>query len=317
MAVRLLVLLLACLPLLAQAQAYPTRPVRVIVPLAPGGTGDTLARMMGEEMGKILGQAFVVENRAGSGGVIGTETAAKSPPDGYTLLLASPSHVINPALRPNAYDPVKDFELITVVANTYQLLVAHPGLPANSIAELVAYAKRNPGRLNYGSAGSGSATHLNAELFKSMAGVFIVHIPYRGSTPARQALLAGEVQLAVDGLLPVLPFLKTGRLKAMALCSSKRASIAPEIPTLDEAGIKGYASDTWYGLAAPAGTPREVLATLHAAAIKALTDPQVRERLQQQGAELVGNSPAEFRKLVDREFALWTRVVKETRAKVD
>ena len=317
MAVKLLALLLACLPLFAQAQAYPTRPVRVIVPLAPGGTGDTLARMMSEEMGKILGQAFVVENRAGSGGVIGTETVAKSPPDGYTLLLASPSHVINPALRPNAYDPVKDFELITVVANTYQLLVAHPGLPANNIADLVAYAKRNPGRLNYGSAGSGSATHLNAELFKSMAGVFIVHIPYRGSTPARQALLAGEVQLAVDGLLPVLPFLKTGRLKAMALCSSKRAAIAPDIPTLDEAGIKGYASDTWYGLAAPAGTPREVLATLHAAAIKALTDPQVRERLQQQGAELVGNSPAEFRKLVDREFALWTRVVKETRAKVD
>ncbi len=310
-------LLLCCLPLLAAAQAYPARPIRMIVPLAVGGTGDTLARTVGEEMSKILGQPFVIENRAGSGGALGTESVAKSPADGYTLLFASPAHVINPMLRPNSYDPVKDFEPVSVIANTYMLLVAHPGLPVASIGELVAYAKKNPGRLNYGSSGSGSATHLNTELFKSMAGVFITHIPYRGSTPARQALLAGEIELAVDGLLPALPFIKAGKLKALAMCSSKRSSIAPEIPTMDEAGIRGYASDTWYGLVAPAGISKEVLAALHGAAVKALARPAVRERLQQQGADLVGGSPSEFRKLIESEVRTWTRIVKATQARVD
>ena len=312
-----LALLACCLPLLAGAQNYPSRPIRMIVPLAVGGTGDTLARVVSEEMSKMLGQPFVVENRAGSGGSIGTEAVAKSAADGYTLLFASPAHVINPLLRPNSYDPVKDFEPVSVVANTYMLLLAHPSLPAASVGELVAYAKKNPGRLNYGSAGSGSATHLNAELFKSMAGVFITHIPYRGSTPSRQALLAGEIELAVDGLLPALPFIKAGKLKALALCSSKRSAIAPEIPTLDEGGIKGYASDTWYGLMAPAAIPKEVLAALHAAATRALATASVRERLQQQGADLVGGSPAEFRRLIESEVKTWTRIVKETKARVD
>ena len=314
---RVVAFLLCCLPCLAAAQAYPARPIRMIVPLAVGGTGDTLARTVGEEMSKILGQPFVIENRAGSGGALGTESVAKSPADGYTLLFASPAHVINPMLRPNSYDPVKDFEPISVIANTYMLLVAHPGLPVASIGELVAYAKKNPGRLNYGSSGSGSATHLNTELFKSMAGVFITHIPYRGSTPARQALLAGEIELAVDGLLPALPFIKAGKLKALAMCSSKRSSIAPEIPTMDEAGIRGYASDTWYGLVAPAGIPKEVLAALHGAAVKALARPAVRERLQQQGADLVGGSPSEFRTLIESEVTTWTRIVKATQARVD
>ena len=314
---RFLTLLFCCLPLLAAAQAYPARPIRMIVPLAVGGTGDTLARTVGEEMSKILGQPFVIENRAGSGGALGTESVAKSPADGYTLLFASPAHVINPLLRPNSYDPVKDFEPISVIANTYMLLVAHPALPVTTLGELIAYAKRTPGRLNYGSAGSGSATHLNAELFKSMAGVFITHIPYRGSTPSRQALLAGEIELAVDGLLPALPFIKAGKLKALALCSSKRSSIAPEIPTMDEAGVKGYASDTWYGLVAPAGIPKEVLAALHGAAVKSLARPAVRERLQQQGADLVGGSPSEFRTLIESEVTTWTRIVKATQARVD
>lgn len=314
---RLVALLLCCAPCLAAAQSYPARPIRMIVPLAVGGTGDTLARVVSEEMSKILGQPFVIENRAGSGGALGTESVAKSPADGYTLLFASPAHVINPLLRPNSYDPVKDFEPISVIANTYMLLVAHPGLPVASIGELVAYAKKNPGRINYGSSGSGSATHLNTELFKSMAGVFITHIPYRGSTPARQALLAGEIELAVDGLLPALPFIKAGKLKALAMCSSKRSSIAPEIPTMDEAGIKGYASDTWYGLVAPAGIAKEILAALHGAAVKAIAKPAVRERLQQQGADLVGGSPAEFRKLIESEVGTWTRIVKATQARVD
>lgn len=303
---------------LAVAQPYPSKPVRIIVPLAAGGTGDTLVRVVSEEMAKLLRQPFVVENRPGSGGVIGTEAVARSAPDGYTLLSASPSHVIHPALRPKVgYDPIKDFEPITVIANTHQLIVAHPSVPAGSIAELVAYARRNPGKLNYGSAGSGSATHLNMELFKTMTGVFIVHIPYRGSTQARQDLVAGEVQLAVDGLLPTLPLIKAGKLKALALTSSRRSAIAPEIPTMAEAGVTGYASDTWYGIVAPAGTSKEIVASLHDAAVKAIRTPSVRERLTQQGAELVGNSPAEFGALMQKELVLWTKVVKDSGAKVD
>jgi tripartite-type tricarboxylate transporter receptor subunit TctC len=309
-------LALACT--VAAAQPYPAKPVKLIVPLAAGGTGDTLSRVVSEEMGKILRQPFVVENRPGSGGIIGTEVVAKSAPDGYTLLSASPSHLINPALRPKiGYHPIRDFEPITVIANTHQLIVANPSVPASTIAELVAYARKNPGRLNYGSAGSGSATHLNMEMFKAMTGVFIVHIPYRGSTQARQDLVAGEVQLAVDGLLPALPLIKAGKLKALALTSSRRSAIAPEIPTMDEAGVKGYASDTWYGLMVPAGTPGEIVAMLHDAAVKAIRAPSVRERLTQQGAELVGNTPAEFRALIEKEQVLWAKVVKDSKAQVD
>ncbi len=318
-AVRLLALMLgALLSAACGAQAYPSRPVRVIVPLAAGGTGDTLARVVSEDMARLLGQPFVVENRPGSGGIIGTAEVARSAADGHTLLSASPSHVINPALRSKpGYDPMKDFAPITVIANTHQILVAHPSLPANTVRELVAYAKRNPGRLNYGSAGSGSATHLNAELFKAMTGTFIVHIPYRGSTQARQDLLAGEVQLAVDGLLPTLPLIRAGKLKALALTSSRRSAIAPDIPTLAEAGVPGYASDTWYGLLAPSGTPKAVISALHAAALKALASPPVRDRLTAQGAELVGNTPEEFGALMERERTLWTKLVRDTGAKVD
>ena len=300
------------------AQAYPSRPIRLIVPLAAGGTGDTLARVVGEEMARILGQPLVVENRPGSGGVIGIEAVAKSAPDGYTLLSNSPAQVIHPALRPNVgYDALKDFEPITVIANTHQLILGHPSVPAANVKELVAYAKRNPGKLNYGSAGSGSATHLNMEMFKLMTGTFIVHIPYRGSTQSRQDLVAGEVQLSVDGLLPTLPLIRAGKLRAFGLTSSRRSAAAPDIPTLAEAGVSGYASDTWYGMVAPRATPKDIVQTLHAAAVKAINAPGVRERLIKQGAEPVGSSPEEFRKLIESELVMWTRVVKETGAKVD
>ncbi len=315
---RMLTVVLLCAPLLAVAQPYPSKPVRVIVPLAAAGTGDTLARVVSEEMAKILGQPFVVENRPGSGGIIGTELVAKAAPDGYTLLSASPSHVIHPALRPKVgYDPIKDFEPITVIANTHQLIVGHPSVPASTVKELVAFAKANPGKLNYGSAGTGSATHLNMEMFKTMTGTFITHIPYRGSTQSRQDLVAGEVQLSVDGLLPTMPLIKAGKLKAFGLTSNRRSNVAPEIPTLAEAGVTGYASDTWYGIVAPGGTPNTVIATLHAAAIKAINTSSVRDRLTKQGAELVGNTPAEFRAMLERELRLWSEVVKDSGAKVD
>ena len=301
----------------AAGQGFPNKPIKMIVPLAAAGTGDTLARAVGEEMAKELGQPVVIENKPGAGGLVGTEMVANAPADGYTLLAVSPSHVINPALyAKKTYDPLKSFEPITVIANTHQMIVAHPSVPAKDLAELIAYAKANPGKLNYGSAGTGSATHLNMELFRTMAGIDIVHVPYKGSTQARQDVLAGQVQLAMDGLLPVQPLIKDGRLKAVGITSSKRAQSNPEIPIIGEV-VKGYASDTWYGILVPAGTPKDVLAKLHAAAVKALNSPAVKDRLQKLGAETVGNSPEEFRKLLETEQKLWAKVVKDSGAKVE
>ena len=308
----------ALLPLLATAQSYPTRPIKLIVPLAPGGTGDTLARAIGDEMGKELGQPFVIENKPGAGGLVGTELAAAAPADGYTLLMVSPSHVINPALHAGkkTYDPVKGFEPVTVVANTHQVIVAHPSVPARTLRELIDYAKKNPGKLNFGSAGTGSATHLNMALFLSMAGLDIVHVPYKGSTQARQDVLAGQVQLAMDGLLPLQPLIKDARLVPLAITSSKRAQSNPEIPTIGEA-VPGYATDTWYGILAPAGTPKDVVSRLHAAAVKSLGSAALRERFQKLGAETVGGSPEEFRGLIEREQKIWTRVVKDAGVKAE
>ena len=307
-----------CTPLPALAQGFPSKPIKLVVPLAAGGTGDTLARTVGEEMARELGQPVVIENKPGAGGLVGTEIVANAPADGYTLLAVSPSHVINPALHANkkTYDPLKDFEPITIMANTHQMIVAHPSVPVKDARELIDYAKKNPGKLNYGSAGVGSATHLNMALFLSMAGVDVVHVPYKGSTQARQDVLAGQVQLAMDGLLPLQPHIQSGKLKPIGITSSKRAQSNPEIPTLGEV-VKGYASDTWYGILVPAGTPQDVRARLHAAAVKALASPAVRDRLTKLGAEPVGNSPAEFRKLLEAEPTVWTKVVKDSGAKAE
>ncbi len=302
----------------ALAQGYPGKPIKLIVPLAAAGTGDTLARTVGEAMAKELGQPVVIENKPGAGGLVGTEMVAASAPDGYTLLAVSPSHVINPALHAKkTYDPLKDFETITVMANTHQVIVAHPSTPASNLKELIDYAKKNPGKLTYGSAGLGSATHLNMELFKSMAGVDILHVPYKGSTQARQDVLSGQVHLAMDGLLPVQPLIKDGRLKALAITSSRRSQSNPEIPTIAEAGVPGYQSDTWYGLLAPAKTPREIVMKLQQAAVKALRSPEVRDRLARLGAEAVGNTPEEFSRLLVQEQKTWTKVVKDSGAKAE
>ena len=302
----------------AVAQGFPAKPIKLVVPLAAAGTGDTLARAVGEEMGRILGQPVVIENRPGAGGLVGTEIVANAPADGYTLLAVSPSHVINATLYSKAgYDPVKSFEPITLMAYTHQVLVAHPSVPFNSLKELIDYAKKNPGKLNYGSAGTGSATHLNMELFKSMSGTDIVHVPYKGSTQARQDVVGGQVQLAMDGLLPVLALVKEGRLKALALTSGHRSPSAPDIPTMAEAGVPGYVSDTWYGLLAPAGTPKGIIMKLQDTAIKALNTPAVRDRLTKAGAEPVGSTAEEFRKTIEREKPIWAKVVKESGAKVE
>jgi len=302
----------------ALAQTYPSKPIKLIVPLAAAGTGDTLARTVGEAMAKELGQPVVIENKPGAGGLVGTEIVAAAAPDGYTLLAVSPSHVINPALHAKkTYDPLKDFETITVMANTHQVIVAHPSTPASTLKELIDYAKKNPGKLTYGSAGLGSATHLNMELFKSMAGIDILHVPYKGSTQARQDVLSGQVHLAMDGLLPVQPLIKDGRLKALALTSSRRSQSNPEIPTIAEAGVPGYATDTWYGLLVPAKTPREIVMKLQQAAVKALRSPEVRDRLARLGAEAVGNTPEEFSRLLVQEQKTWAKVVKDSGAKAE
>ena len=307
--------LLLAAPAASFAQGYPAKPIKLVVPLAAGGTGDTLARTVGEGMARELGQAFVIDNRPGAGGLLGTTSVLNAPADGYTLLAVSPSHVINPALHAGAtYDPLKDFEPVTVLAYTHQVIVAHPSVPATNLRELLAYAKAHPGKLNYGSAGTGSATHLNMELLKNMAGVNIVHVPYKGSTQARQGVLAGEVQLAVDGLLPLQPLIREGKLKVIAVTSSKRPQSNPEIPTVGET-VPGYASDTWYGLLVRSGGPKEVVPALHQAAVKALQNPAVRESLKKLGADPAGNTPAEFRAFLGQEQKLWTKVLKDSGVK--
>lgn len=304
-------------PALVSAQTYPSKVIRMIVPLAPGGTGDTLARTVGEEMGRILGTNVVIDNRMGAGGLIGTETVATAAPDGYTLINVSPSHVINPALHTRkTYDPIKDFEAVIHIANTYQIIVAHPSLPAKNLKELIALAKTTPGKLSYGSAGTGSATHLNMELFKQMAGVDIVHVPYKGSTPSRMDTVGGQIQLSMDGLLPVLPFIKDGRLRPLGLTSSKRAQAAPDIPIIGEF-VPGYATDTWYGILAPAKTPKAIITTLHGAAQKAINTPATAARLKQLGTDAVGGSSEQFGKLLASEAKLWAKVVKVSGAKVN
>ncbi|MGZ5034439.1 MAG: Bug family tripartite tricarboxylate transporter substrate binding protein [Usitatibacter sp.] len=311
------VALMLGLPAAAAAQGFPTKPIKMIVPLAAAGTGDTLARTVGEGMARELGQPVVIENRPGAGGLVGTESVATAPADGYTILAVSPSHVINPALyAKKTYDPLKGFEPITVMAHTHQVIVAHPSVPVRNIRELIEYSKKNPGTLNYGSAGTGSATHLNMELFKSMSGADITHVPYKGSTQARNDVLSGQVQLAMDGLLPLQPLIADKRLVPLAITSSRRAKSNPEIPTIGET-VPGYASDTWYGLLVPAGTPKDVVATLHRAAVNALNSPAVRERLERLGAEPVGGSPEEFRKLLEAEQKVWVKVVKDSGAKVE
>jgi tripartite-type tricarboxylate transporter receptor subunit TctC len=304
-------------PLVCFGQAYPSKPIKIIVPLAAGGTGDTLARLLGEELGKALGgAAVVVENRPGSGGIIGSEAVARSDPDGHTLLHTSASHVANAALRPAMpYDPIRDFAAVARTADTHQLLVAHPSLPADTLQALIRHCKAN--RVFYGSAGNGSSTHLNMELLKALAGIPIEHVPYKGSTQARTDLIAGQIQLAVDGLVPTLPHIRAGKLKAIALASSRRSIVAPEIPTIAEAGVPAYQTDTWYALYAPARVSDSILNRLRTATRAALDSPALRDKMLQQGAEPTDPSPLELERQMREDYARWTKLVAEAKLKVD
>lgn len=313
-------LLLACLPLAAAAQAgsFPDKPIRIVVPFPPGGATDAAARLVAVKMGEHWGQPVVVDNRAGAGGNVGSDLVAKAAPDGYTLVMGvTGSHAINTSLYSRMpYDPVADFIAISQVAVVPNVLVVHPSVPAKNLAELVALAKKEPGKLNYASLGNGTAAHLGMEMLKSEAGVDIAHVPYKGSAPAVSDLLAGQVQMMVDGLPSALPHVKAGKLRAIALTSLRRAPSLPDLPTIAET-YPGFYADAWSGLFAPKGTPQPVVDKLSAEVERILKLPEVREKLTALGAEPVGSTQAEFTAHVKREIEKWAKVVKTSGAKVD
>jgi tripartite-type tricarboxylate transporter receptor subunit TctC len=313
-----LVLLAACTQV-AMAQAWPSRPVRLIVPFPPGGGTDIIARPIAQKLSEKWGQPVVIDNRGGAGGNLGTKAAADAPPDGYTLILGVlGTHAVNQSLYANpGFDSTKDFAAITLVANTPNILVVHPSVPANSVAELIALAKQKPGALNYVSPGNGTPSHLATEIFKSMAGIDMTHVPYKGSGPAMADMLAGQTQVWIANAPVVLPHIKAGKLRALATTSATRPAMAADIPTLAEAGLKGYEADTWYGLFAPAKTPKPVLDKIHADVVAVLRSQEIRETFAAQGAEVVGNSSEEFtRKLAD-DVAKWKKVIADLKLRID
>jgi len=300
----------------AQAQNYPNRPVRFIVPFAAGGSTDIVARTLGAKLSEVLGQSFIVDNRPGGGTVIGTETVARSPADGYTLLVVPAPFTINPGLLPKLpYDPLNDFTPITLINTTPLVVVVNPSVPARNIKELVALAKAKPGMLNYGSSGTGGSNHLAGELFQAMAGVKMVHVPYKGNAPALTDLVGGHVDLVFNGLTSAYPLIKSGKLRPLAMTSLRRSAVLPDMPTLDESGLKGFEAVAWNGLAGPAKMPQEAVDRLSSAVRKVLTNPEMQERLRSEGSDPVGSTPAEFAKHLRDEIAKWAKVIKLSGAK--
>src|SRR5688572_15267374 len=297
---------------------YPSRPVRLIVPFAPGGSNDIMARLVAQKFSEALGQQVVVDNRAGGSGIIGTDLAAKAQPDGYTLLMMSLTFAVNPSLfRKLPYDTEKDLTPLTLVAQAPLMLVVHPSIPAKSAQDLIAYAKANPGKLNFGSGGPGTTPHLAGEMIKTMAGVQMTHVPYKGGGPALGDLMGGQIQLMLENIPSTLPLAKSGKLRALAVTALKRSALVPDLPTLDEAGLKGYEIVGWNGLFVPARTPANIVTHLHGHTVHALKQPDVKDRLATLGAEGVGSSPDEFRAFVKAEIVKWAKVVKAAGLKVE
>ncbi len=299
------------MPLVAQAQSYPTRSVTIIVPYAPGGLIDLVARIIQPRLQSELGQPVLIDNRGGAGGNVGADVVAHASPDGYTLLLANPSLALSPSLyRKLNYRPLEDLSYIGQYGKVPNVLVVNPSLPVKSVAELVAYLKERPGKLNYGSPGYGTSPQLSMELFKWMTGTYIVHIPFRGNSPATAALLANETQLMVDNLPPQVPFIKSEKVRPLAVTSLQRSDILPGVPTMDESGLKGYDVTSWFGLAAPAHVPRETIQRLNTALRHTTAAPEVREQLTARGAQVIENSPEEFLQFVKAETERWAPVIK-------
>ena len=311
---------LALAPLAAQAQAaYPTKPITIIVPFSAGGTTDILARILGQFMSKDLGQPVVVDNRAGAGGNIGAQAVARAAPDGYTLLMGTVgTHAINQSLyKKLAFDPIKDFAPLSRVALVPNLLVANPSQPFKTVKEMIDYAKANPGKITFGSSGNGSSIHLSGELFKHMAGVEMQHVPYRGSAPAVTDLLGGQIAVMFDNMPSAIGYVKSGKLRPLAVTTPKRSPALPDVPTIAEAGVPGYEATSWFGLLAPAKTPAPVVAKLNASILKALADPEVKAKMAEQGAEPYGEKPEQFAQFIQSETEKWGKIVKQSGASIE
>jgi len=301
----------------AFSQSWPNKPLHYIVPFPPGAFNDALARTIAAELPKAIGQPVLVENRPGGNTLIGTEAAAKSPADGYTLFGAALPFSVVQSLYKTSFDVTKDFAPITLAGVTPNLLVANPKVPVGTVAELLAYARANPGKLNYASTGNGSSNHLSFELFKAMTKTSITHIPYKGSAPAVTDLLAGQVDMMFDNTPNVLPHVRAGKLKAIAVSSKTRSGLAPEVPTVDEAGVPGYDVTVWFGVLTVAGTPRDIVQRLNAEIVKILTSAEVRERFGKSGVEVVAGTPEQFGAFLKSEVARWAKVVQDANIKAD
>jgi tripartite-type tricarboxylate transporter receptor subunit TctC len=299
------------------AQDYPSKPVRLIIPFPPGGSNDVVGRMIAQHLSDRLGQQVVVDNRGGAGGIIGTEAASKTAPDGYTLLVISIAHAVSPWLYQLHYDPIKSFTPVAILASGPNVLVVHPSLPVHSVTELIALAKEKPGELNYASAGIGSFQHLSGELFKLIAGVDIVHVPYKGGGPAMTDVLGGHTRIMFSSLVQTTPFVLNGQLRALGTSGAKRNPALPDVPTIEEAGLPGYEATNWWGVVAPAGTPAAIVEKLHREIAAVQNLPQTKEQFATQGADIVQMTQAEFGTFIEKEINKWERVVKESGMKAE
>jgi tripartite-type tricarboxylate transporter receptor subunit TctC len=306
-----IVTLLLSVTSVAAAENYPNKPIRLIIPFPAGGSNDVVGRLVANQLSSKLGQQVFVDNRGGAGGVIGTEAAANAAPDGYTLLLISIAHTINPALHKLNYDPISSFTPISILATGPNVLVVNPQLPVKSVRELIVLAKQKPGELDYASAGVGSFQHLGGELFKLLAGVDLVHVPYKGGGPAMQDVISGHVKIMFSSLIQTTPFIESGQLKALGVGGAKRSPVLPEVPTIAEAGVTGYAADNWWGLVAPAGTPGSIVEKVYESVQAVLKSPELQAQFSREGAATVEMSSAQFAVYVRTEIAKWGRVIKD------
>jgi tripartite-type tricarboxylate transporter receptor subunit TctC len=310
---------LAALAPLAWGQAYPAKPIRLVAPSTPGDAPDVIARLVADKLSAAVGQQVVVENRPGAGGVVGSDAVAKAAPDGYTLIMGNAgSHGINAAVYSKLpYDIQRDFAPVSQVAVAPNVMVINPSVPAQSVAEFIAYAKSQPGKLSYASGGNGSSAHMSMELFKSMSGVDVQHVPYKGSSPALTDLIAGQVVVFIGNMPPTVPHIKAGKLRALAVTTKSRSALMPELPTISEAGLPGFETVAWFGVLAPSGTPPEIVNRLSAEIGKIARSPEMREKLIAMGAEPVGGSPEEFKAVIDRDIAKWKPLAQKVGIKVD
>ncbi|HTP97688.1 MAG TPA: tripartite tricarboxylate transporter substrate binding protein [Casimicrobiaceae bacterium] len=303
----------------AAAQAWPAKPIKLVAPSTPGDAPDVIARLFADKLSIALGQSVVVENKPGAGGVVGSDAVAKAAPDGYTLIMGNAgSHGINAAVYANLpYDIQRDFAPVSQVAVSPNVMVINPSVPANTVAEFIAYAKSRPGKLSYASGGNGSSAHMSMELFKSMAGVDIEHIPYKGSSPALTDVVSGQVAVFIGNMPPTVPLIKAGKLRALAVTTKSRSALMPELPTIAESGLPGFETVAWFGVLAPAGTPPEIVHRLSAEIAKIARSPEMREKLLAMGAEPVGGTPEEFKAVIDRDIAKWKPLAQKVGIKID